>query len=188
MSSYRKRSQGKPTTAAGLRAQASANGKSIFGNRSRSISGLFPLNQNSYSGLLGITGNPIGLPNFFNKTTKSNESYRKTPYSNSTSNLNYQNPYTTYGGTASGYGSITLPMNINSLRLPSSMSYNYLNLNSINHPQVQRTESFNKLKTKPDAHIGSRSSSMQSLTSSEGYIVREYIKIFYKTICYVFYK
>lgn len=174
MSSYRKRSQGKPTTAAGLRAQASANGNSIFGNRSRSISGLFPLNQNSYSGLLGINGNPIGLPNFFNKTIKNNESFRKIPYSNSTSNLNFQNPYTTYGGTASGYGSITLPININSLRLPSSTSYNYLNLNSNNHSQVQRTESLNKTKTKRNVQIGSRSSSLQSLVSSEGYIVREY--------------
>ncbi|XP_006613192.1 protein phosphatase 1 regulatory subunit 12A isoform X10 [Apis dorsata] len=163
-------SQGKPTTAAGLRAQASANGNSIFGNRSRSISGLFPLNQNSYSGLLGINGNPIGLPNFFNKTIKSNESFRKIPYSNSTSNLNFQNPYTTYGGTASGYGSITLPININSLRLPSSTNYNYLNLNSNNHSQVQRTESFNKTKTKRNVQIGSRSSSLQSLASSEGYI------------------
>ncbi|XP_033352813.1 protein phosphatase 1 regulatory subunit 12A isoform X8 [Bombus vosnesenskii] len=163
-------SQGKPTTAAGLRAQASANGNSIFGNRSRSISGLFPLNQNSYSGLLGINENPIGLPNFFNKTTKSNESFRKTPYSNSTSNLNYQNPYTTYGGTSSGYGSITLPININSLRLPPSTSYNYLNLNPNNHLQAQRTKSFNKTKTKLDLHIGSRSSSLQSLASSEGYI------------------
>lgn len=177
MSSYRKRSQGKPTTAAGLRAQASANGNSIFGNRSRSISGLFPLNQNSYSGLLGVNENPIALPNFFNKTTKSNESFRKTPYSNSTSNLNYQNPYTTYGGTSSGYGSITLPININSLRLPPSKSYNYLNLNPNNHLQAQRTKSFNKTKTKLDLHIGSRSSSLQSLASSEGYIVRKYIKI-----------
>ncbi|KOC63443.1 Protein phosphatase 1 regulatory subunit 12A [Habropoda laboriosa] len=160
----------KPTTAAGLRAQASANGNSIFGNRSRSISGLFPLNQNSYSGLLGINGNPIGLPNFLNKTTKSNETFRKTPYSNSTSNLNYQNPYTTYGGTASGYGSITLPINLNSLRLPPSTSYNYLNLNPNTHSQVQRTESFTKMKTKPDIQIGSRSSSLQSLASSEGYI------------------
>ncbi|CAK9797944.1 Protein phosphatase 1 regulatory subunit 12A [Anthophora quadrimaculata] len=171
MSSYRKRTQGKPTTAAGLRAQASANGNSIFGNRSRSISGLFPLNQNSYSGLLGINGNPIGLPNFLNKTTKSSETFRKSPYSNSTSNLNYQNPYTTYGGTASGYGSITLPINLNSLRLPPSKSYNYLNLNpNAHHSQAQRTESFSKIKAKPDVQIGSRSSSLQSLASSEGYI------------------
>lgn len=175
MSSYRKRTQGKPTTAAGLRAQASANGSSIFGNRSRSISGLFPLNHNSYSGLLGINGSSVGLPNFLSKTTKNHESFRKNPYSKSTSSLNYQNPYTTYGGTASGYGSITLPINVNSLRLPSSMSYNYLNLNANNHPQVQRTESLSKTKSKTDLPIGSRSSSMQSLASSEGYIVRTHI-------------
>lgn len=175
MSSYRKRSQGKPTTAAGLRAQASANGSSIFGNRSRSISGLFPLNQNSYSGLLSINGtNSVGLPNFLNKTTKPNDSFRKSPYSNSlsTSNLNYQNPYTTYGGTSSGYGSITLPTSIASLRLAPSTSYSYLNLNPNHSPHVQRTESFNKTKIKPDIQIGSRSSSLQSLASSEGYIVR----------------
>lgn len=176
MSSYRKRSQGKPTTAAGLRAQASANGNSIFGNRSRSITGLFPLNQNSYSGLLGINGtNPVGLPNYLNKTTKPSESFRKSPYSNSTSNLNYQNPYTTYGGTSSGYGSITLPTSIASLRLAPSTSYSYLNFNPNNYLQMQRTESFNKTKTKPDIQIGSRSSSLQSLASSEGYIVRRQI-------------
>lgn len=174
MSSYRKRSQGKPTTAAGLRAQASANGSSIFGNRSRSITGLFPLNQNSYSSLLGVNGNSLGVPNFLNKISKSNDSFKK-KYSNSTSNLSYQNPYTTYGGTTSGYGSITLPHNISSLRLPSSTSYNYLSLNPNNHSQVQRTESFNKTKIKPDVQFGSRSSSLQSLASSEGYIVRKYI-------------
>lgn len=169
MSSYRKRSQAKPTTAAGLRAQASANGSSIFGHRSRSITGLFPLNQNSYSSLLGVNGNSIGVPNFLNKVSKSNDSFKKNSYSNSTSNLSYQNPYTTYGGTTSGYGSITLPLNINSLRLPSSANYNYLSLNP-NTSQVQRTESFNKTRIKPDFQIGSRSSSLQSLASSEGYI------------------
>lgn len=173
MSSYKKRSQGKPTTAAGLRAQASANGSSIFGNRSRSISGLFPMNQNSYSGLLGVNGtNHVGLPKFLNKTSKGNESFRKSPYSSSTNNLNYQNLYTTYGGTSSGYGSITLP-SINSLRLTPSTSYGYLNLNPSSHSQAQRTDSFNKTKTKPDIHFGSRSSSLQSLASSEGYIVRQ---------------
>lgn len=173
MSSYKKRSQGKPTTAAGLRAQASANGSSIFGNRSRSITGLFPMSQNSYSGLLSVNGtSPIGLPNFLNKTSKSNESFRKSPYSNSTNNLNYQNLYTTYGGTSSGYGSITLPSSVNSLRLTPSTSYSYLNLNPSSHSQVHRAESFNKTKTKPDVQFGSRSSSLQSLASSEGYIVR----------------
>ncbi len=56
MSSYRKGAQTKPTTAAGLRAQASTNGQSIFGNRSR-IGGLLSLNPNNLTfnaGLLGV--------------------------------------------------------------------------------------------------------------------------------------
>ncbi|KAG7187599.1 hypothetical protein KM043_016667 [Ampulex compressa] len=174
MASYRKRTQAKPTTAAGLRAQASANGYSIFGNRPRSIAGLFSFNQNSYTNLLGIGGtNSYGTQNFLNKNTKSGETFRKIPYSKSVNSLNYPNPYTTYGGTASGYGSVTLPSHTNistlSLSTPST-SYSYLNLNPSNRSQVHKTESFNRTKTKPNINFGSRSSSLQSLTSSEGYI------------------
>ncbi|KAI4485805.1 hypothetical protein M0804_006294 [Polistes exclamans] len=175
MSSYRKRTQGKPTTAAGLRAQASANGSSIFGNRPRSVPTLFSLNQNSYATLLGINNiNSYGTPSFLRKNTKNTGSFRKNPYSNSTNSLNYQNSFTTYGGTSSGYGGVILPTHHSSnsslnLSTPSS-SYSYINLSPNNHPSLQRAESFNKTKLKSNVSLGSRSTSLQSLTSSEGYV------------------
>ena len=184
MSSYRKRTQAKPTTAAGLRAQASANGSSIFRNRPRSISGLFSPNQNSYSSLLGVqsSNSPYSTQPFINKSTsKSPSSYLKKNYSKSTNNLNYPNPYSVYGGTASGYGGLTLPSHssISSLNLATpTSSYNYLghgnNFNS-NRSNIKRGGSFNRSKTKPQLNFGSRSSSLQSLTGSEGYIVRIFV-------------
>ncbi|KAK2581300.1 hypothetical protein KPH14_008080 [Odynerus spinipes] len=171
--SKQKRTQGKPTTAAGLRAQASANGSSIFGNRPRSVPTLFSLNQNSYTTLLGINNiNSYGTPSFLNKNTKNSSSFRKNPYSNSMNSLNYQNSFTTYGGTSSGYGGVILPSHSSSsslnLATPSS-SYNYMNLSTNNHSPVQRAESFNKTKLKSNTSLGSRSASLQSLTGSEGY-------------------
>lgn len=184
MSSYRKRTQAKPTTAAGLRAQASANGSSIFGNRPRSIAGLFSPNQSTYSTLLGLSPtNSTYTPSILSKSSKTPSSYLKNSYSNSANNLNYQNPYTTYGGTASGYGGLTLPTSHSSvsslsISIPST-SYNYHNHTS-NHANTsnnrlsaQRNDSFNRAKTKPSSSFGSRSSSLQSLAGSEGYIVRK---------------
>ena len=188
MSSYRKRTQTKPTTAAGLRAQASANGSSIFRNRPRSISGLFGPNQNSYSSLLGVQSSnpPYSAQSFINKSTsKSPNSYLKKAYSKSTNNLNYSNPYSVYGGTASGYGGLSLPSHssISSLNLATpTTSYNYFSHNnnfiSNNRSNVKRGGSFNRSKTKPQLSFGSRSSSLQSLTGSEGYIVRVYRNLF----------
>lgn len=178
MSSYRKRTQGKPSTAAGLRAQASANGSSIFGNRPRSVPTLFSLNQNSYATLLGISNlNSYSTPSFLNKNTKNTGSFRKNPYSNSTSNLNYQNSFTTYGGTSSGYGGVILPSHSSnsSLNLATpSFSYSYMNLSPNNHSSLQRAENCNKIKLKSNTSLGSRSASLQSLTNSEGYAVRAY--------------
>lgn len=183
MSSYRKRTQAKPTTAAGLRAQASANGSSIFGNRPRSIAGLFSANQSSYSSLLGMSPtNSSYSPSILSKSNKSAGSFMKNSYSNSVNNLNYQNPYTTYGGTSSGYGALTLPAahsSVSSLNLAApSTSYNYHNhsansYNGNNRLLAQRTDSFNRTKSKPSSTFGSRSASLQSLAGSEGYIVRD---------------
>ena len=171
MSTYRKRTQAKPTTAAGLRAQASANGSSIFGNRPRSIAGLLSPNQSSYSSLIGSSPtNSSYLPSLLNKSRKNPRSFFKNSYSNSVNNLNYQNSYTTYGGTASGYGGLTLPAaqsSVSSLNIavPSA---------SYNRSSAHRAESFNRSKTKAASTLsfGSRSSSLQSLAGSEGYIVR----------------
>lgn len=199
MSTYRKRAQAKPTTAAGLRAQASANGSSIFRNRPRSISGLFGSNQSSFSNLFGVNTSNYNSPGHnINKTTKS---FYKNPYTNSINNLNYPSSYTTYGGTASGYGSLTLPSHsaISSLNLAvPSTSYNYNrnstgssssssgvsknnspSVNSIskkssdnyNKRSVKKADSFNRPKSSKSG-IGSRSSSLQSLVGSEGYAVR----------------
>lgn len=182
MSSYRKGTHTKPTTAAGLRAQASTNGQSIFGNRSR-IGGLLSLNQNNlgYStGLLGTkTPNLYTTPSYLSKS-KSSDLFRKSPYaksSNSTSN--YKNLLTTYGGTVTGYGGMTLPSHtaVSPLNLNPSPSYNYLNLNVNPRPHVQKTESFSRSKIKPSLSISSRSSSLQSLTSSEGYAVSKFLSI-----------
>lgn len=174
MSSYRKRTQSKPTTAAGLRAQASANGNSIFGNRPTSLSGLFGANNNSYSALLGYnSSNSYSTPSFLNKSTKTNSPspFLKNAYSNSANNLNYSNPYSTYGGTSSGYGGLTVPSHstVNSLNLAAPLSsYNY----SQNRTPIHRAGSFNRTKSKPNSNFGSRSSSLQSLAPSEGYVVR----------------
>lgn len=181
MSSYRKGAQAKPTTAAGLRAQASTNGQSIFGNRSR-ISGLLALNQNNYSSLLGVKS-----PNLYsssssailNKSPKSSDFFRKTPYRKSaTTNVvtspSYSSLYTTYGGTSTGYGGVTLPSHtaVNTLNLTnSSPNFNYLSLNTKMRPHLQKTESFSRSRIKPSPSISSRSSSLQSLASSEGYVV-----------------
>jgi hypothetical protein len=177
MSTYRKRAQPRPTTAAGLRAQASASGNSIFRSRPRSISGLFGNNHSSgYSSFLGSSS--YSTPSYLNKSSPTSSGY-KSPYSNSTSSLNsYQNPYTTYGGTASGYGGLTLPSsspNISSYGLSSpSSSYSYLNsLSSRNASSINRAGSFNKPKPKLEStSFDSRSSSLQSLAGSEGYAVR----------------
>lgn len=176
MSTYRRRTQPKPTTAAGLRAQASANGNSIFRNRPRSIAGLFSPNQNSYSSLLGIgptnTSSYI-TPSFLSKSKSAGNNFLKNTYSSSANNLNYPNPYTTYGGTSSGYGGLSVPQS-SPLATPST-SYNYLNHSSNNlnsRPSIHRGGSFNKSKPKTETCFGSRSSSLQSLASSEGYIVR----------------
>lgn len=174
MSSYRKRTQSKPTTAAGLRAQASASGSSIFGNRPRSV-GLFSANQSAYSNLLGISPSNSYTPS---SLKSSKNSYFKNPYTNSINNLNYQNPYTTYGGTASGYGGLSVPSHssISSLNLavPStSYSSNYSNRSASHHRRpVQKAESFNRPKSKVSSDFSSRSSSLQSLAGSEGYVVR----------------
>lgn len=179
MSSYRKGAQAKPTTAAGLRAQVSTNGQSIFGNRSR-ISGLLSLNQNNYGSLLGIKSpNLYSGTSILNKSTKNSDLFRKRPYvkSHTTNSSKYQNLYSTYGGTTTGYGSVTLPSHtaLNALNLTSSSpSYNYLNLNVNARPHLQKTESFSRSKIKPSFNISSRSSSLQSLTSSEGYAVSNY--------------
>jgi len=174
MSSYRKGAQTKPTTAAGLRAQASTNGQSIFGNRSR-IGGLLSLNQNNLTfntGLLGVkTPNLYSGSSFLNKSTKSSDLFRTNPYAKSTNSPSYQNLFTTYGGTSTGYGGVTLPSHtaISPLNLSPSPSYNYLNLNNVNaRPHMQKTKNFSRSKIKPSLSIGSRSSSLQSLTSSEG--------------------
>lgn len=176
MSSYRKGAQTKPTTAAGLRAQASTNGKSIYGNRSR-IGGLLSLNQNNLTynaGLLGTKNSNLYTgSSFLNKSSKNSDLFRISPYVKSTNNTNYQNLFTTYGGTNTGYGSVTLPSHtVNSLGLSPSPSYNYLNLNV--RPHVQKTESFSRSKIKPSLNIRSRSSSLTSLTSSEGYAVSDF--------------
>lgn len=184
MSTYRKRTQPKPTTAAGLRAQASASGNSIFRNRPRSIAGLFGNSQNSYSSLLGGSSysSSSSPSSYLNKSspTSSSGAY-KNAYSNSSGSLNsYQNPYTTYGGTTSGYGALTLPSShssIGSLNLATpSTSYGYLNgFSSRSSPSVHRAGSFNKPKPKIDSSsFGSRSSSLQSLAGSEGYVVRDF--------------
>lgn len=170
MSTYRKRAQAKPTTAAGLRAQASANGSSIFGNRPRSVAGLFG-SQSGFSNFLGISPANSYTPTGLNKSSKN---YFKNPYTNSINNLNYQSPYTTYGGTASGYGGLTLPSqaSISSLNLAiPSTSYSY-NRSADKRRSIQKTESFNRPKTKSSSEFGSRSSSLQSLAGSEGYVVR----------------
>ncbi|RLU26547.1 hypothetical protein DMN91_000343, partial [Ooceraea biroi] len=156
----------KPTTAAGLRAQASTNGQSIFGNRSR-IGGLLSLNQNNLTyntGLLGTKSPNLFSGSSFLSKSKSSDLFRKNPYTNSS---NYQNLFTTYGGTVTGYGGMTLPSHttVSPLNLSPSPSYNYLNA----RPHMQKTESFNRSKIKPSLSISSRSSSLQSLTSSEGY-------------------
>lgn len=175
MSSYRKGAQSKPTTAAGLRAQASTNGKSIYGNRSR-IGGLLSLNQNNLTynaGLLGAKNSNLYTgSSFLNKGTKSSDLFRISPYVKSTNNTNYQNLFTTYGGTNTGYGGVTLPSHtaVNSLNLSPSPSYNYLNV----RPHVQKAESFSRSKIKPSLNIRSRSSSLTSLTSSEGYAVSNF--------------
>lgn len=174
MSSYRKGAQTKPTTAAGLRAQASTNGKSIFGNRSR-ISGLLSLNQNNltYSpSLLGAKNpNLYSGSSYLNKGPKTSDLLRTSSYVNPT---NYQNLFTTYGGTKTGYGGVTVPSHtvINPLNLNPSPSYNYLNLNV--RPHMQKTESFSRSKVKPSLNIRSRSSSLNSLASSEGYAVSDF--------------
>ncbi|KAG8039880.1 hypothetical protein G9C98_000609 [Cotesia typhae] len=192
MSTYRKRAQAKPTTAAGLRAQASANGSSIFRNRPRSITGLFGSNQSSFSNLLGINTSNYNSPS--HNINKSSKSFYKNPYTNSINNLNYPTSYTTYGGTASGYGSLTLPSHsaVSSLNLAvPSTSYNYnrnstgssitavsKNNSSVNstkkssdnyNRRVKKAESFNRPKASKASGIGSRSSSLQSLAGSEGY-------------------
>lgn len=186
MSTYRKRTQSRPTTAAGLRAQASASGNSIFRNRPRSLSGLFGSgNQSSYSSLLGNSSysSPSSYLSKSSPTSPTSPNSYKNAYSSSTSSLNsYQNPYTTYGGTASGYGALTLPSShhtsIGSLNLaaPSSSSYGYSNGSLSTRPStsIHRGGSFNKPKPKFDSvgSIGSRSSSLQSLAGSEGYVVR----------------
>ena len=180
MSSYRKGAQTKPTTAAGLRAQASTNGQSIFGNRSR-IGGLLSLNPNNLTfnaGLLGVKSpNLYSGSNFLNKNKKSSDLFRTTPFTKSTNNPNYQNLFTTYGGTSTGYGGVTLPSHtaVSPLNLSPSPSYNYLNLNVNTRPHMQKTESFKRSKIKPSLNIGSRSSSLQSLTSSEGYAVSNFL-------------
>ncbi|XP_011494505.1 PREDICTED: putative protein TPRXL isoform X2 [Ceratosolen solmsi marchali] len=176
MSTYRKRAQPRPTTAAGLRAQASASGNSIFRNRPRSISGLYGNNHHHATGYSSFLGNSsYSTPSYLNKSSPTSSSY-KSPYSSSTSSLNsYQNPYTTYGGTASGYGALTLPSsnpNISSYGLSSpSTAYSYLNsLAGRNVSSINRGGSFNKPKPKADStSFGSRSSSLQSLAGSEGY-------------------
>lgn len=176
MSSYRKGAQAKPTTAAGLRAQASTNGQSIYGNRSR-ISGLLSLNQNNLTyntSLLGMKSpNLYSGSSLLNKSTKTSDLFRANPYTKSKTNPNYQNLFTTYGGTKTGYGGVTLPSHttVNPLNLSQSPSYNYLNLNS--RPHMQKTESF-RSKIKPSFSMRSRSSSLQSLTSSEGYAVSNF--------------
>lgn len=179
MSSYRKGAQTKPTTAAGLRAQASTNGQSIYGNRSR-IGGLLSLNPNNLTfnaGLLGVkkTPNLYSGSSFLNKSTKSSDLLRTNSYAKSTNSPNYQNFFTTYGGTTTGYGGVTLPSHtaVSPLNLSPSPSYNYLNVNT--RPHVQKTESFSRSKIKPSLSFGSRSSSLQSLTSSEGYAVRNFL-------------
>lgn len=180
MSSYKKRTQAKPTTAAGLRAQATANGSSIFRNRPRSLSGLYGTNQNSYSSLLGVqSSNSPYTTSFINKSTKSpSSSYIKKTYSNSANNLNFPKSYSVYGGTSSGYGALTIPTHssISSLNLATPISsYNYLgrsnSFNSSNRSNLKRGGSFNRSKKKTQLTIGSRSSSLQSLTGSEGYVV-----------------
>ncbi|XP_029172671.1 protein phosphatase 1 regulatory subunit 12A isoform X5 [Nylanderia fulva] len=166
--------QAKPTTAAGLRAQASTNGKSIFGNRSR-ISGLLSLNQNNLttynSGLLGAKSpNLYSGSSYLNKGAKTADLFRTSPYVKSTNSpTSYQSLFTTYGGTKTGYGGVTVPSHtvVNPLNLNTSPSYNYLNLNV--HSHVPKTESFSRSKVKPSLNIRSRSSSLTSLTSSEGY-------------------
>lgn len=181
-SSYKKRTQAKPTTAAGLRAQATANGSSIFRNRPRSISGLYGANQNSYSSLLGVqsSNSPYTSALFINKSTSKTPSspYIKKAYSHSANNLNFPKAYSVYGGTSSGYGALTIPKHssISSLNLATpASSYNYLgrsnSLNSSNRTNLKRGGSFNRSKKKPQFTIGSRSSSLQSLTGSEGYAV-----------------
>jgi DNA-binding transcriptional MerR regulator len=110
-----------------------------------------------------------------NKGAKSSDLYRTNPYTKSTNirtannSPNYQNLLTTYGGTSTGYGGVTLPSHtaVSPLNLSPSPSYNYLNLNP--RPHVQKTESFSRSRIKPSLSIGSKSSSLQSLTSSEGY-------------------
>lgn len=179
MSSYRKRTQSKPTTAAGLRAQASANGRSIFGNRPRSIAGFFSThNQNTYSNLLGITPNTYTPPSFINKFTNKSKSWQlKDPFTNN----NYPSPYTSYGGTTSGYGGIVLSPSSHStisslnLAVPSTSSYVYTPANSSKQSSsaLRRASSLSKSKAKFNSSNFSRSSSLQSLTSSEGYIVRD---------------
>lgn len=181
MSSYRKGAQTKPTTAAGLRAQASTNGKSIYGNRSR-IGGLLSLNQNNLtynpSLLSAKNSNLYTGSSFLNKSAKNSDLFRISPYVKSTNNTNYQNLYTTYGGTNTGYGGVTLPSHtaVNSLNLSPSPSYNYLNVTpNLNiRPHAQKTESFSRSKIKPSLNIRSRSSSLTSLTSSEGYAVSDF--------------
>lgn len=185
MSSYRKGAQAKPTTAAGLRAQASTNGQSIFGNRSR-INGLLGLNQNNYASLLGVKSPSLyssgsSGTSILNKSSKCSDLFRKSPYRKSTAtnvvtSPSYSNLYTTYGGTATGYGGVTLPSHtsVNALNLTSSSpSFNYLNLNAKTRPHLQKTESFSRSKIKPSLSISSKSSSLQSLTSSEGYAVSD---------------
>lgn len=183
MSSYRRKgAQAKPTTAAGLRAQASTNGQSIFGNRSR-IGGLLSLNQNNLTyntGLLGVKSpNLYSGSSFLNRSTKNSDLFRTNPYAKSTTNnSNYPNLFTTYGGTATGYGGVTLPSHttVSPLNLSPSPSYNYLNsLNVNSRPHVQKTESFTRSKIKPSLSMRSRSSSLQSLTSSEGYAVSNFL-------------
>ena len=181
MSSYRKRTQPKPTTAAGLRAQASASGNSIFRTRPRSIASLFGSGsgQSSYSSLFGNSGYSTSSPGYLNKSSPTG-SYKKSSYVNPSNSFNgsYQNPYTTYGGTASGYGALTLPSSsttIGSLNLASpSTSYAYTNgFGNRITPSVHRGGSFNRPKSKLDGvGFGSRSSSLQSLAGSEGYAVR----------------
>lgn len=183
MSSYRKGVQTKPTTAAGLRAQASTNGQSIFGHRSR-VGGLLSLNQNNLTfntGLLGVkTPNRYSGSSLLNKSKTSSDLYRTSPYAKSTNSPSYPNLYTTYGGTSTGYGGVTLPSHtaVSPLSLSPTSSYNYLSPNLSTRPHVQKTESFTsktKSKIKPSLSFGSRSSSLQSLASSEGYAVSNFL-------------
>lgn len=199
MSTYRKRTQPKPTTAAGLRAQASASGNSIFRSRPRSITSFFGSshtpNHGSYASSPGTStattsSSSYSMPSFLSKILPSKSSSASSVMGNSR-NLYGTSYGSSYGGTSSGYGGIGLGSTSS-----SSSGYGMGNGYATKRPTIHRASSFNRVKTMTTPVVAkvseaaktttsfSKSASLQSLAGSEGYVVRIWFDVlFVKKIC-----